>query len=177
MFSLKNNAILHNRVILYFIFLVSLGNLFYLTVERDITSILVFLLVGFLTAFFSKNMLIILFVALITSSLIKYGAGVRHEGLENRVDPPDDSGNAEEPAPDTDLSNEIYLDEDVNRRTRRVENYEGEEDAEEDVVENYEGEDSAGDSKGTKDSKSTSDSKKKDSEESVLSACIRKCMG
>lgn len=89
LFSLKNNAILHNRVLLYFVFLLSLGNLFYLLVERDITTIVIFLIVGFLTSFFSKNMLIILFVSIVTANILKYGANIRHEGLENMVEEED----------------------------------------------------------------------------------------
>lgn len=190
LFSLKNNAILHNRVILYFIFLVSLGNLFYLTVERDITSIVIFLLVGFLTSFFSKNMLIILFVALITSAILKHGVKIRHEGLENMIDEPDDSGTAEEPVgedDDQDLSNEFYLEKDANKNTRKqkVDEEDDEEvmdeEEKEDVVENYEGEDDTKDSstkKSTTDTKASSNSKKTKSEdESILSACVRKCLG
>lgn len=203
LFSTKNNAILHNRVILYFIFLVSLGNLFYLTVERDITSIVIFLLVGFLTSFFSKNMLIILFVALITSAVLKHGAKIRHEGLENMVDEPDDSGSAEVPPEevsteeqeDNDLSNEFYMEKDENGvpRKKKIENYEGEDDEddedEEELVENYEGESDSKDSSGKdssgKDSSDkeptttkTADTKKtKTSDESILSACVRKCLG
>lgn len=86
LFSLEKNAILHNRVLLYFIFLLSLGNLFYLLVERDITTIVIFLIIGFLTSFFSKNMLIVLFVAIATANILKYGASIRHEGLENMVE-------------------------------------------------------------------------------------------
>lgn len=169
-FSFKNNAILHNRVILYFIFLVSLGNLFYLSVERDFTSISIFLLVGFLTSFFSKNMLIVLFVALLTSAIIKHGAKLRHEGLENMVDDPDaempdtpanadaevdaeaDAAAAEE---DNDLSNENYLEDEepdvvapkktntkktTKKPTKTVEEDTTNDVAEEEVVENYEGE-------------------------------------
>jgi len=83
LFSLNNNALLHNRGILYFVFLLSLGNLFYLLMERDITTIVVFLIVGFLTSFFSKNMMVILFVAVAVGNILKYGANIRNEGLEN----------------------------------------------------------------------------------------------
>lgn len=179
---MKNNAILHNRVLLYFIFLVSLGNLFYLTVERDITSIVIFLLVGFLTSFFSKNMLIILFIALITSSILKHGAKIRHEGLENMVDEPDDLGSAEEPA-EEDLSDEFYLEKDETRKKTAATNDDAdataEEDVEEDIVENYEGEPNASadttivDTKSA-DTKSTAPKKMK---RGILTECIRTCLG
>jgi hypothetical protein len=88
--SLKSISILHNRVLLYFVFILSLGNLFYLLLERDITTIVIFLIVGFLTSFFSKNMMVILFVAVTLSNILKYGARIRHEGLENIADGEDD---------------------------------------------------------------------------------------
>ncbi len=202
LFSLKNNAILHNRVILYFIFLVSLGNFFYLTVERDITSIVIFLLVGFLTSFFSKNMLIILFIALITSSILKHGVGVRHEGLENMIDPPEyNEIPAEEPAEqeETDLSNEKYLeyDENGNPRKRKVENYKGgdeeeeeeEVDEDEDIVENYDGEEEEeeeeeqpnqnveGYRSGRRRRNTNKSNANNENNINTLKSCVRKCIG
>ena len=42
-------------------------------------------LIGFLTSFFSKNMIVIMFVALTVSSLLQYGIRANaHEGLENK---------------------------------------------------------------------------------------------
>jgi len=111
LFSLKNNAILHNRAILYFIFLLSLGNLFYLSVERDFITIVNFILVGFLTSFFSKNMLIILFVALITSTLLRNTLKTTFEGLDNMEEGAMD-GEEVGADDDNDLMDERYLEED-----------------------------------------------------------------
>jgi hypothetical protein len=47
------------------------------------TTIVVFILVGILTSFFSKNMLIILFIALTVSNVVKYGTSIRQEGFED----------------------------------------------------------------------------------------------
>jgi hypothetical protein len=77
---LKNTKyvnVLHNRFILYFIFLISIGNLYYLTVSQDIMSVVVFIIVGFLTSFFSKNMMVILFIAVSITNILKYGSGIR----------------------------------------------------------------------------------------------------
>ena len=75
----KNNAILHNRFVLYFIFFISLGNLFYLTMESDVFSIMTFVLIGFITSFFSKNMIVILVIALAMTNILKFGTDLRHE--------------------------------------------------------------------------------------------------
>jgi len=51
----------------------AIGNLFYLGTSNDIWTIAIFVLTGFLTSFFSKNMVVILCIALVVSSIIKYG--------------------------------------------------------------------------------------------------------
>jgi hypothetical protein len=80
----KNNAIIHNRFILYFIFFIALADLYYLTVAGDFVSVAVFILIGFLTSFFSKNMMIIFFIALTVTNILKYGTKIRQpsEGFE-----------------------------------------------------------------------------------------------
>ena len=50
------NAILHNRTFLYIVFAFSLLNLYVFTVNREFIFITFFILFGFLTSFFSKNM-------------------------------------------------------------------------------------------------------------------------
>lgn len=91
-FSKKNNSLIHNRFILYFVLIISLADLFYLSVERDFISILSFILIGFLFSFFTKNMLIILFLALTLTNILKFGGGVTSEGftegleIEKKID-------------------------------------------------------------------------------------------
>ena len=74
--------ITHNRYILYFFLLLSLIDLFYFATVKDTTSIILFILVAVLTSFFSKNMIAILFVALIVTHIVKYGTTIA-EGMEN----------------------------------------------------------------------------------------------
>jgi hypothetical protein len=82
LFSKKNNSLIHNKFILYFVLIISLADLFYLSVERDFISILSFILIGFLFSFFTKNMLIILFLALTLSNILKFGSSITREGFE-----------------------------------------------------------------------------------------------
>ena len=82
LFIANNNSIIHNKFILYFILFLSLADLLILTVEQDFVSITIFFLVGLLTTYFSKNMLIILFIALTFTNIIKYGTKIRSEGFE-----------------------------------------------------------------------------------------------
>ena len=90
----KNNAIIHNRFILYFIFFIALADLYYLTVAGDFFSVSIFILIGFLTSFFSKNMMIIFFIALTVTNILKYGTKIRHsEGFEDADTDADEDAN------------------------------------------------------------------------------------
>lgn len=110
LFSPNNNAIIHNKFVLYLVLIISLFNLFYLSVERDMVTIVIFILVGLLTSFFSKNMLVIMVIALTISSILKYGTRIRREGFEEEGD----ESKTEEPKNETmvDLSPASSKDED-----------------------------------------------------------------
>jgi hypothetical protein len=78
----NKNAILHNKYVLYLIFIIALGNLLTLVYTYDYYSASIFVLIGFLTSFFSKNMIVILFIAIAFTNIIKYGAKAGIEGIE-----------------------------------------------------------------------------------------------
>jgi ABC-type antimicrobial peptide transport system permease subunit len=85
-------------MVLYFFLVLSLAYIIYYAYVQNFMIVLVFLLVGFLVSFFSKNMIIVLFSALTLSFLINYVMeirGISIEGMEAK------SNNAEEaPAED-----------------------------------------------------------------------------
>lgn len=78
----KNHVVLHNIYILYLIFVIALGDFLYLVYTGDLYSATIFILVGFLTYFFSKNMIVILFIALAITNIIKCGR-CSEEGFEH----------------------------------------------------------------------------------------------
>jgi hypothetical protein len=84
--SLLKTDLLHNKVFLYVVFALSLANLLIWIVGGDIVNVIIFLLVGFLTAFFSKNMIVILLFALVVSNVIKFGIHVGKEGFSEGVE-------------------------------------------------------------------------------------------
>jgi hypothetical protein len=87
------NSLLTNRVVLYLFFFVAIVDVIYLANAKDIQSLITLLLVGFLTSFFSKNMIVILCIALCFTHVLKYGTASRGlEGMENSDDSKDDSG-------------------------------------------------------------------------------------
>ena len=76
-----SNGMLHNKILLYVVFIFSLLNLFVLANTGDYIHVAIFILIGFLTSFFSKNMLVILLLSVILTNILKYGSSL-NEGFE-----------------------------------------------------------------------------------------------
>lgn len=74
-------SVLNNRFILYALSALVLLDLFYLANSRSFNTIIIFILVGFLTSFFCKNMIVILVVALFVAHILKHPTSF--EGAEN----------------------------------------------------------------------------------------------
>ncbi len=81
----SGNNILHNRFILYFILMISILNIIGFTTSGNFISPVIFVLVGFLTTFFSKNMLVVLMVPLLITNILNYG-NTNMEGMDNEED-------------------------------------------------------------------------------------------
>jgi hypothetical protein len=93
------NSLLTNRVVLYLFFFVAIVDVIYLANSKDMQSLITLLLVGFLTSFFSKNMIVILCIALCVTHVLKYGTASRSlEGMENSDDSKDDAGSDDDKA-------------------------------------------------------------------------------
>ena len=115
-----SGKILTNKWILYFIFVIGILDVINFYKLGDITSVAIFFIVGLLTSFFSKNMIVIIVVAIVVSHLVAYGNKMT-EGLENEEDAEEDVEEG--------LENEEDAEEDVE------EGLENEEDAEEEEEE------------------------------------------
>ena len=79
------NALLNNRIILYIVAFLSLTSVFGYLMTHNYAAILFFILVAFLTNYFSKNMILILGISLILTNTL---AGIsnffsRKEGFED----------------------------------------------------------------------------------------------
>jgi hypothetical protein len=92
------SGILHNRYLLYAVFIIALADFLYLGSIRDMTSVFVFVLIGLLVSFFNKNMIIVLSSGMIVANVLKYG-GINQrlvvegfeEGIEDEEDKEDDT--------------------------------------------------------------------------------------
>ena len=67
-----SHEILHNRPVLYFIFVIAVGNLFNFVFTNDLMSVGVFIAAGLLTSFFSKNMVVIMVVAMVVANVVRF---------------------------------------------------------------------------------------------------------
>ena len=75
--------ILHNRFVLYFVLFLALSDLMFLAMGSEFISVAVFILSGFVTSFFSKNMMVIMCIAMVITNILRYGTGIRlMEGLK-----------------------------------------------------------------------------------------------
>ena len=79
------DAVLHNVFVLYFILFLSLANLFYLVNSHDYAFAGAFVLIGFITSFFSKNMIVILCIALVSTNILQFGKQASLEGVDETL--------------------------------------------------------------------------------------------
>jgi hypothetical protein len=83
--STNINSILHNKYVLYVFVFMAVIDLMYFASSGDMRSFFTLIIIGFLTSFFNKNMIVILFLALVFTHILKYGTNVS-EGLNNMND-------------------------------------------------------------------------------------------
>jgi hypothetical protein len=67
------SELLHSKILLYILVFVSLINIFTYVSTNNQTYAGFMILIGFLTSFFSKNMIVIMFTAIATTNLIRFG--------------------------------------------------------------------------------------------------------
>lgn len=112
-FNLNLNPILQNRLVLYFLLFIAIVDLFYSLQTSDFTAVFIFLIVGFVTSMFSRNMITVLSIALAGSHLIRFGTKIS-EGLENKdeetIDDKKDNKNKKTEEEDNDDEEEELLD-------------------------------------------------------------------
>jgi hypothetical protein len=96
--KMVGSGLLYNKWVLYTVFLLSLLNLLVWLVAGDIMNAVVFLLIGFLTSFFSKNMVVILIFALVVSNVLKFGLSIGQEGFAEGADKEEEVDGFEEGA-------------------------------------------------------------------------------
>ena len=91
----KMDQLLKDKNVLYIVFVVAILNLLGYLITNNLEAVVFFLIVGFLSTYFSKNMIIVLIIAIITTSIFattrtpkviytsKEGMGTMREGKKN----------------------------------------------------------------------------------------------
>jgi len=88
-FANESSKILHNKYFLYFIVFLAASNVLGYLVSNKVNAVIFFALVAFLASNFSKNMVVILLVAIVATNLLMANRSMR-EGLENATMPTDE---------------------------------------------------------------------------------------
>ena len=82
--GIPGQALLHNRGVLYALCVIALVQIVMYGNVKDFNSIVTLLMIGFLVSFFSKNMIIVLGVAICATYILNYVPGrMISEGAEN----------------------------------------------------------------------------------------------
>jgi len=82
--AIPGQELLHNRGVLYALCVIALVQIVMYGNVKDFNSIITLLMIGFLASFFSKNMIIVLGVAICATYIINYVPGrMISEGAEN----------------------------------------------------------------------------------------------
>ena len=79
--NLNLSKLLESKVVLYFLLFVVILNMYTYATEHDEVYAGIMILVGFLTSFFNKNMIVILFTAIAITNLIRFGSMQTQEGF------------------------------------------------------------------------------------------------
>ena len=91
------NPVLQNQVVLYLFLFMTLTQVVLFVSNNDTAGIVLMCIIGFLTTFFSKNMIVILCVALTMTNLVKKGMKqVGYEGFEDKKEEDEKKDNTEE---------------------------------------------------------------------------------
>jgi hypothetical protein len=78
------SKLLESRLVLYFFVVISAVNLYTNAVTGDGMYSVIFILVAFLTTFFSKNMISVLCIGVVVSNILKYGKEIGvQEGFDS----------------------------------------------------------------------------------------------
>jgi hypothetical protein len=114
--------VLHNKYVLYVTVVLVIVNMVGSAMMGDLTTPLIFIIIGFLTTFFSKNMFVVLTVALVVANVLKYGATMGYadtlsEGFEDGA-----KGDVTEGAESHEIvDTEQYLEKDVEKNAKKKE--------------------------------------------------------
>jgi hypothetical protein len=115
-----SGKMLTNKWVLYFIFIVGFYDVINFYQQGNMTAFAIFFIVGFLTAFFSKNMIVIIVTAIAVSHLVTYGNKMS-EGLKNKQEEEEEDEEEEDEGFEEGVDEEEDVEEEENTMTEEDE--------------------------------------------------------
>ena len=84
-------VLIYNKIVLYFVLAIALLNLFYSATHNDYVFCAIFILVGFIVAFFNKNMTVILVCTIAIANIVSLLISGNHrlEGMKENIESDD----------------------------------------------------------------------------------------
>ena len=80
-FDLKDS--MKDKRVLYIVLFLAVTNLVGFLMARNFNAVVIFLLVGFITTYFSRNMIVVMLVAMVVTNILS-GVKIIKEGMENK---------------------------------------------------------------------------------------------
>jgi len=109
--KLPIKSVLHNRVLLYALCFIALNNIVMYANVKDFNSVITLLLVGILSSFFSKNMIVILTLAIGITYLLNYNnTKLFSEGAQNMKEAVDGDDSVDKPVLGDDADDKQVID-------------------------------------------------------------------
>lgn len=132
---------LTNKWFLYLVLFSAVFDLFYFYGKGDMYALTIFFIIGFLASFFSKNMVVILVLAIVLTHLIRYGKNLS-EGFEEKEEEEEAFEDEEEEKEGFEEKDEEEQ-EGFEEEDDEKEGFEGEEEDKEEAFEEHEEKDSS----------------------------------
>uniref|UniRef100_A0A6C0DR61 Uncharacterized protein n=1 Tax=viral metagenome TaxID=1070528 RepID=A0A6C0DR61_9ZZZZ len=77
--------LLYNRSVLYFFLIITVLDLYYLSVTNDFSSVALFIITGVLVSYFNTNMIVIMVIGLSVMHMLRFGIkATLNEGMKNK---------------------------------------------------------------------------------------------
>jgi hypothetical protein len=122
----KFYRVLNDKNVLYIVFVIAILNLLGYLLVRNTEAVVFFLIVGFLTTYFSKNMIVVLLSAMISTSIFTAARGLSgymyKEGMstkkENKTGASDKANKSDNTNQDKDVDKKMSTDDELDEESK-----------------------------------------------------------
>ena len=83
--KLTNFKVLENKYVLYLVLFLAIFDLMIFMIAGEISFIVIFILTGLITSYFSKNMIVIMLISLVLTNFVMATRNGLHEGMNDKT--------------------------------------------------------------------------------------------